>query len=69
MEGQASLRQELLPEKSSANKYLLFDEKTINFFLFGSKDIRVIDVNKLKRKAENDPGIYIVWKQLHASKQ
>ena len=45
-------------EKSTGKPgYLLFDEKTLNFFLYGTKKTRVIDVNKLKRKAENDQGM------------
>ena len=56
MENNDSPRQEQTRGKSTANKYVLFDEKTINFFLYGNKEVRVIDVNKLKRKDENEQG-------------
>lgn len=53
MEYKASqtLRAEHKREKSPVKNYFLFDEKTVEFFLYGNKELRIIDVNKLKRKA------------------
>lgn len=66
MENKASqtLRAELKREKSPANKYFLFDEKTVEFFLYGNKELRIIDVNKLKRKAAGYQGMKRLWNQL-----
>ncbi|XP_068740323.1 putative histone-lysine N-methyltransferase PRDM6 isoform X2 [Montipora capricornis] len=37
-------------EKSPSKKYLLFNEKTVQFLLYGKKKSKIIEVNKLKRK-------------------
>lgn len=67
MENKASqtLRTEHKPEKSPVNKYFLFDEKTVEFFLYGSKELRIIDVNKLKRKAAGYQGMKRFWNQYY----
>lgn len=53
-------------ESGSATKgYLLFDEETLNFFLYGNRKVRVIDVNKLKRNAENHQGNNLMSCAMH----
>lgn len=53
-------------ESGSATKgYLLFNEETLNFFLYGNRKVRVIDVNKLKRNAENHQGRNLMSCTMH----
>ena len=53
-------------ESGSGTKgYLLFDEETLNFFLYGNRKVRVIDVNKLKRSAENHQGNNLMSCTMH----
>ena len=67
MEYKASqtLRTEHKREKSPVKNYFLFDEKTVEFFLYGNKELRIIDVNKLKRKAAGYQGMKRFWNQYY----
>lgn len=64
MENKATLKEENEREQSAGERYRLFDEKTLNFFLYGTKEVRVLDVNKLKRKAENEQGMKLTTVRL-----
>lgn len=67
MEYKASqtLRTEHKREKSPVKNYFLFDEKTVEFCLYGNKELRIIDVNKLKRKAAGYQGRKRFWNQYY----
>lgn len=58
MESKVTPRPENTRDQIAGKRHLLFDEKTLNLLLYGTKESRLIDVNKLKRKAaEKDPGM------------
>ncbi|XP_078367808.1 uncharacterized protein LOC144651717 [Oculina patagonica] len=54
MENRISARLEEAKETSGGKRYYIFDEKTVNSYLYGTREVRVIDVKKLKRKAEGE---------------
>lgn len=57
MENKISARHENAQETGGGNRFHVFDEKTLNFYLYGTRDVRIIDVKKLKRRAEEEQGI------------
>lgn len=57
MENRISARNENAKETSGGKRYHIFDEKTVNSYLYGTREVRVIDVKKLKRKAEGEQGM------------
>lgn len=60
MENKTSARQ--APETRGANRYYLVDEKTLNSYLYGTREVKVIDVNKVKRKVEGEQGMRCTYK-------
>ena len=57
MENKIITRHEIAKETSGGNRYHIFDEKTIISYLYGNREVRAIDVRKLRRKAEGEQGI------------
>jgi len=64
MENKIIKRHENAKETSGGNRYHLFDEKTLNSYLYGNSEVRAIDVQKLKRKAEGEKGMKFKYKPL-----
>lgn len=56
MEDKTGSKQEDKKEYCGGNGYCLIDERTLNLLLYGSREVRVIDVQKLKRKVEDEQG-------------
>lgn len=56
MEDKTGSKREDKKEYCGGNGYCLIDERTLNLLLYGSREVRVIDVQKLKRKVEDEQG-------------
>lgn len=54
MDNKIITRHESAKETSGGNRYHIFDEKTVISYLYGNREIRSIDVQKLRRKAEGE---------------
>lgn len=57
MDNKIITRHENAKETSGGNRYHIFDEKTIISYLYGNREIRSIDVQKLRGKAEGVQGM------------
>lgn len=57
MENTLITRHENAKETSGGNRCHTFDEKAIISYLYGNREIRAIDVQKLRRKAEGEQGM------------
>jgi len=69
MENKIITRQENAKETSGGNRYHIFDDKTLFSYLYGNREIRTIDVQELKRKAEGDQGTTCKFKPGHSDRQ
>ena len=66
MENKLIPRQKNAKEISGGNRYDIFDEKTLISYLYGNREIRAVDVQKLKRKAEGEQGMTCKFKTGHS---
>ena len=62
MENKIITRHENAKETSGGNRYQIFDEKTLICYLYGNREIRAIDAQKLKRRAEGGQGMKFKYK-------
>lgn len=66
MENKIIARHENAKETSGGNRYHIVDEKTLFSYLYGTREIRAIDVQKLKRKAKGEQGMKCKFKAGHS---
>lgn len=57
MENKVNTRHQNAKETSGGKRFHIFDEETLNAYLYGTREVRIIDAKKLKRKTEGEQGM------------